>query len=154
MAGMARQEYMSPSILTHLLRFGLGGIFVYAGIVKAVNPSSFLEDIESYRLLSYHVAVALSLYLPWLEIICGILLVVSRMHRVGSISILVVLMGIFTAALSTAWVRGLDISCGCFGDHGGRANYPLLLARDAAIFGVLVVIIPTDRSPQRSNTAE
>ena len=35
------------------LRLAMGGLFVYAGVLKAWDPAAFLQDIESFRLLPY-----------------------------------------------------------------------------------------------------
>ena len=123
-----------------LLRIGLAAVFVYAGILKVLDPSQFLADIESYRLLPYLAAVGTALYLPWLEICCGVALLFKRAYS-GSLLILAALAGAFAVALGSAWWRGLDISCGCFGGNGSTANYPWLIARDLGIMTVLGVLV-------------
>jgi hypothetical protein len=42
---------------------------------------------------------------------------------------------VFVTMLISAWARGLDISCGCFGTTSAdtRANYPVLLARNVLL---------------------
>lgn len=105
-----------------------------------MDPSQFLVDIESYRLLPYHMAVAMALYLPWLEILCGGVLIVKRLHF-GAITILSAFMCIFTFAIISAWLRGLNISCGCFGSHSGKGSYPWLVLRDIVILIMLIALV-------------
>jgi uncharacterized membrane protein YphA (DoxX/SURF4 family) len=127
-----------------VLRTAIGALFVYAGVLKALDPSQFLRDVESYRMLSYHPAVAVALYLPYLEILGGASLVLNRAFH-GGLMLLGSLTIVFTTALLLAWLRGLDISCGCFGTSGGTANYPWLLARDILILAAIGWLARLDR---------
>ncbi len=51
--------------------------------------------------------------LPWLELLCGLLLVTGSARRAALVWT-AVMFGAFVLATGQAWVRGLDISCGCF----------------------------------------
>lgn len=119
-----------------LLRVAVGGLFAYAGAIKLADPAAFAVDIRHYRILPHLPATALALYLPWLEILAGVGVVSGKRSR-GALLVLGSLMIVFMGALISAWVRGLDISCGCFGTANGTANYPIDLLRDAAILAVI-----------------
>ncbi len=137
---MAGSRIMIPAIQWGL-RLVLGGVFVYAGVVKIYDPAGFLADIESYRLLPYFAAVATALYLPWLEVVAGAALWIRRAYR-GSLAILLVLTFLFGVFITSAWIRGLDISCGCFGvTDTSEANYPWLLTRDVLILLGLACLV-------------
>ncbi len=97
-----------------IARIALGGLFVFAGVAKAYDPGEFATEIQKYNLLPWVPGVALALYLPWLEILAGLLLALKIFER-GALIVLTVLLVIFTLALGSAMVRGLDIDCGCFG---------------------------------------
>lgn len=114
-----------------LFRIGIGAVFLYAGTIKALDPRGFQSDIMNYRILPYGVATAVALYLPWLEILCGLSMLTKRCLY-GVLAVAAALMVVFTFALLSAWIRGVDISCGCFGAANGSANYPWLIARDLA----------------------
>ena len=139
-----------------LLILLLGGIFLYAGSLKAWRPSQFAQDIFSYEILPYSVAAALAVYLPWLEILAGVGLFVSRM-RWGALAVLQWLLVVFMLALGWAWFRGLDISCGCFGSGDEPANFPLLMGRDvglllAAIFLAWLEFVGTAHDKPRHSS--
>lgn len=121
------------SILARLI---LAGLFIYAGVLKAIAPHAFLNDIENYQILPHAVSVGVSLYLPYLEILCGFSLLFKRFD-LGACLILSLLTLTFVAALTSAWARGLDIECGCFGSGEGRNQYGLDLVRDSALFAIL-----------------
>ncbi len=125
--------------ILHVARFFMGGLFLYAGATKIPDPSGFAVDVQNYRLLPHILTVVFALYLPWIEVFCGIAVIVRRLY-LGALGILTVLMGIFIVAIVSAWARGLDISCGCFGRHGGTADYPWLVVRDMAILGILAIL--------------
>ena len=55
--------------------------------------------------------------LPWIELCAGAALVTGRLRRGGAFLVLA-LMLVFTVAVGSAWARGLDFHCGCFGKLG------------------------------------
>lgn len=122
-----------------LLRVAVGGLFIYAGAIKLADPAAFAVDIRHYRILPHLPVVALAVYLPWLEILAGVCVVSGKQFR-GALLLLGAMMVAFTGALISAWVRGLDISCGCFGIANATANYPGWLMRDALIIACIVFL--------------
>jgi putative oxidoreductase len=98
----------------------LAAVFVYAGVSKALDPAQFAEAIDRYRILPWPLAAGLGLYLPWLEIVAGVA-VFSKRLRPGALGILAGLGWVFVVAIASALVRGLDITCGCFGTGEGTS---------------------------------
>src|SRR5205807_6370948 len=117
----------------------LGGIFIYAGILKALDPVQFANDIDNYKTLPWFISVRLAFYLPWLEIFCGLAVIFRFLYR-GGLSILSLLILIFIGATVAAKVRGLDITCGCFGHASEHWNFPQHVAVDLAILAGLLVL--------------
>lgn len=129
------------TILFIVLRIGLSALFITAGILKIIDPSKFLTAIETFRLLPYPLAFLFTYLLPWLEIICGLALMINKGQQ-GALFILTGLITVFIFALGISWGRGLDIICGCFGNPGSlKTNYPLLLIRNLAIFTILILLL-------------
>ncbi len=118
-------------LFLHLL---FGGVFVYAGAVKAWDPAAFLLDIRSFELLPDPWAAWLAMSLPWLEIFAGLAVMIGLLRAGGLLLLNACLLG-FLAAILIAWARGLDIRCGCFGS-GGSSEYVELLVRDLALLGL------------------
>lgn len=121
-----------------VLRWFLGGLFIYAGVLKVREPMEFLDAVRSFDMLADPWAAWVAMFLPWLEIFAGIGLIAGRLLGLyqGSLAVLTASMLVFLAALSTAWARGLDIECGCFGSKGGGANYVEYILRDLALIAV------------------
>ncbi len=123
-----------------VLRILTAGLFCYAGFLKLMEPDVFLSDLESYRMLPYSIAWVIAFYLPPFEIICGLALFFPAYVKPSAL-LLLILTFVFILVLGIAWMRGLDISCGCFGDRSGKVNYPWLIFRDIFIFIVLCLFI-------------
>ena len=81
-----------------------------------------------------------AIYLPWLEVLAGAALVIGE-GVAGASLIVIQLMAIFTVALASAWWRGLDISCGCFGHTVTNSNYPLHLAGDFLLLSAAIFLL-------------
>jgi hypothetical protein len=121
----------------------LAGLFLWAGIRKAMETELFLQDIESYELLSYRWAWLTSIWLPFLEITAAAALLTTRRWAQSGAVIIGGMLLVFLVAIISAWTRGLSLTCGCFGASDEPANYPWLVVRDLLMLGLVGVIIKT-----------
>ena len=127
----------TSNILRRIVDLIVAGVFIYAGAIKALDPVQFASDIDNYKIFPWPISVALAFYLPWLEIFCGFALVVRLLYR-GALSILTTLILTFTLVTIAAKVRGLDITCGCFGHASQNWSFPSHLATN---LGILVALL-------------
>ena len=125
--------------LWRIIDLVVGGIFVYAGILKMLDPVQFGLDIDNYKSLPWFISVRLAFYLPWLEIFCGLAVIFRFLYR-GGLLILTALILVFIGATIAAKVRGLDITCGCFGHASQHWSFAQHMAIDLSIFAALVVL--------------
>ena len=123
-----------------VLSIVFGGIWIWAGVVKAREPILFLMDIRSFQMLGDPWAAWLALSLPWLEIICGICVVIRRFY-LGAMTILTGALAVFLYAILSAQQRGLDITCGCFGKSDNKTDYPEIITRDIVLLVVALALI-------------
>lgn len=122
------------------LRLGLAAVFIYAGAAKAPWPQRFALDVESYRLVPPSAAAWVAGYLPYLEVVAGLALL-SRRVAAGATLWLGTLSAVFLAALLSAWARGLEIRCGCFGESDApAADYAWWILRDGLLLGACVIV--------------
>ena len=169
-------KHRTSNILWRIIDLIVGAMFIFAGIAKILNldqliadlhhlrfasafadlgnlsvadPAEFAHDINNYRILPWFVSVALAFYLPWLEIFCGLGLAFRVLYR-GALSILIALIVVFTLATIAAKVRGLDITCGCFGHVSQHWSLPAHLATNLAILAALVLLWVCSRSTKVS----
>jgi putative oxidoreductase len=96
-----------------VFRWAVGLIFVYASMDKLLHPSAFAVAIYNYKILPGSLINLVAITLPWLELVCGILLIIGLSPRAAAL-LLSILLLIFFSALSISLYRGIDISCGCF----------------------------------------
>ena len=159
-------KHRTSNILWRILDFVLAGLFIFAGLSKmfdldplladlahlrfrdalvhfqqlsVASPVEFASGIDNFKLVPWPVSVALAFYLPWLEILCALGLIFRLLYR-GALTLLIILMVIFTLAITAAKVRGLDITCGCFGHASQNWSFPSHLATNLAILAGLVVL--------------
>ena len=111
--------------LVRIIQIGLGLLFIYASLDKILNPGLFAKSISNYRLLPLPLLHISAIILPWLELICGIALVINRYQRAAYVIIGSMLL-IFILAITSAMVRGLDFYCGCLSVDSEESNVGLL----------------------------
>jgi putative oxidoreductase len=138
----------TSNILWRLVDLVVGGIFIYAGVLKMLDPVQFANDIDNYKTLPWFMSVRLAFYLPWLEIFCGLAVIFRFLYR-GGLSILITLILVFIGATIAAKVRGLDITCGCFGHASQHWSFPQHMAIDLAIFAALIALCYSSRAQAR-----
>lgn len=122
-------------IVNRLLHLVFGGVFVYAGLVKAWDPRAFLDDVRSFDLLGDPWAAWLAMSLPWLEILAGLAVITGVLRRGGLLILNGALLG-FLGGICISWYRGIDIRCGCFGASTATSNYVELIVRDVLLLAL------------------
>jgi len=110
------------------LRIILAGIFFYAGWVKLADPTLFAIKVGNYELLSDPWVAVVAVALPWLEIICALLLTGGMLL-------------VFLFGLASAWLRGLDIDCGCFSEALDRGSLAMALAMDLLLLAMVAALL-------------
>ena len=119
-----------------LARLVVGGVQIVAGLSKFSDPAGNVRAVRAYRILPETVVPTVGHALPTIEIMIGSLLVLGLFTRaMGVVSSLFFIA--FIIGISSAWARGLEINCGCFGNGGVPANpqrqYAIDIARDVGL---------------------
>lgn len=140
---------MIKKCITHpytalLGRILLGAIFIYAGLSKVLTPDQFARTVINYRIVPGVGVNLFAIVLPWLELVSGIFLLVGFLSR-GSILIITLLMAVFSVAITSALLRGLDISCGCFSSDGVSKVTVSYLIRDLALLALSLHVLFHDQ---------
>lgn len=117
-----------------ICRLGLGALFVYSAWGKINDPGLFADMVERYEILPRFAVGLFSLTLPMVELLTGLMFILTKWFREAAFLTVGLLM-LFIAALAIAVVRGLEIDCGCFGVSagGGRSELLLAIGRDVVL---------------------
>ena len=107
--------------VARLIRFALGGIFIWAALSKITDPAGFAQAVDSYELLPHEWVAPLAYLLPWLELFCGLALVSGLAAR-GAVVWISLLLVVFLTALGINLARGLEVDCACFGLGGSEST--------------------------------
>ena len=107
------KNLLSNPNLVLLVRVFVGLLFVVSSVEKIADPSAFARSIGNYNLLPSWAAMGLATLIPWLELLCGFSVLFGALSKGGSF-LLTAMLVLFTLAVVSALLRGLDISCGCF----------------------------------------
>ncbi len=114
------------------LRLSLGALFALTGALKMRDPASFAIEIHNYQLFP-ELAPLLAATLPATEVVLGLALIAApRPWARASALASTALLGVFTIAVISVVARGINITCGCFGDGSGPVTMATVL-RDVAL---------------------
>ncbi|MDO8671772.1 MAG: MauE/DoxX family redox-associated membrane protein, partial [Dehalococcoidia bacterium] len=95
-------------------RLTLGAIFIVAGLSKVGQPLGLYRSVLDFQILPEFLAQPFALTLPWVEIICGSLVIAGLL--LPSASALLSLVNVaFLIAIGVSLSRGTEVACGCFG---------------------------------------
>lgn len=139
--------------LYHLLRLTLGCLFVYAGLIKLLDPRAFAHAIAQFDLAPDQVLPLLAVGLPLLELLAGVGMV---LERGGSLTTVAILLGLFILALSYAVLMEMDIDCGCFTveEVNARTGVKIALVRDLFLAAALGFLFWRRRCARRAPNLE
>lgn len=119
------QQILNNRYTVLIARLLLGTIFVMYGVDKIIAPKDFAHNILNYKMIPEMFVNIFALILPWVEAICGILLILGVRLRANAIlSAVMTLM--FMGAIAFAMIRGLEINCGCSA-HAETVGWPKLI---------------------------
>jgi uncharacterized membrane protein YphA (DoxX/SURF4 family) len=116
-------SWRTSDVLGLLARLVLATLFIYMGLNKALHPVEFLKLVRQYDAL--HSSLLLNLtasVLPWLEVFCGLLLLLGVAVRGTALMLLAMLIPFTVLVLLRALAVGkagglpfcaIKFDCGC-----------------------------------------
>lgn len=134
------------SLFVLIARLVLTGAFVMAALPKIQDPIAFATSVSAFRVIDPGLSAWVALLLPWLELVIGLGILLPLIRRVSGLLITLLLL-LFIALHASAWMRGLDISCGCFGAETGESttDYRWLILRNLLLLGAAILVLRQDR---------
>ncbi len=134
-----------------LVRLGLAAVWLVSGWAKASDVHQSMEAVDAYRLLPDSMVRAVAIGLPAVELVLGFMLILGLAVRWTAI-VSGLLLLVLIAGVASAWARGLQIDCGCFGGGGEDASvtwadYAEEIARDVGFLILAAWLTLWPRSP-------
>ena len=137
-----------PRVLLVIGRVVLGAIFLFAAYAKLYfNGGWHFGDyhfffgmaINSYNLLPVWAVELLARILPWFELALGVFLIVGiGLRWTGLIASALLL--VFISAMTRAYILGLEIMCGCFGNNEKLGPWTLIRDSSMLVLALAVTI--------------
>ncbi len=124
------------------LRLFLGLFLLYTSHLKIINPSEFAQAIRAYNIIPDSLSTIPAIFLPWLELFCGIFLI-SGLFLQSSLYVSMGLMVLFTINILIAILRGLDIDCGCGASISGleKVSWAKIIENSVIIYALFLISI-------------
>ena len=134
------QNTVTYRVIELAARIVVGLVFLLYGLDKIAHPDDFARAIANYRLLPEALVNLVAVTLPWVECVCGLLLLAGQWVRSAAL-VSAFLLGVFVVAVSITLARGLDIACGCLDADAGRKVGFKLLVEDLLLLGAAAVLV-------------
>lgn len=109
-------------MLDDLTSWILGVALLLSGVSHFNNPYFFLGSVYAYEIFGPGLGQLVAVVLPVLQLLLAVCLI-TRFLRPGAHSIVLPMLLAFALLQTSAKVRGLDISCGCFGPGEERIGW-------------------------------
>lgn len=107
------RSWLTHPWLTVRVQIALGVLFVAAALPKIIDPPGFAQMIYNYKMVPASLLNAMTLVLPWLELLCGIALILGIWRRTATLLVGLMLVT-FIAAIGINLARDNAVNCGCF----------------------------------------
>lgn len=130
------EKHQPSSNLAIILRILLGLFFIFFAGQKLIDLNSFRETVENYQLIYSPYDRIAAAFIVLLELILGGLLILGNWGYRSALTLTTLLLLGFVAGISSLWIRGININCGCFGQSEEPTNYPLHILFNLALIGL------------------
>lgn len=107
------KKFLNNEYFLLISRITVGTVFLMVSLAKVVHPGAFANEIGNYDLFPEIIVNFSAVVLPWIELICGMLLIAGVRLKANSLIISILLI-FFILSVGSAMARGLNIDCGCY----------------------------------------
>jgi len=148
---MTIEKILNNTFLVVFARIVIALMFIIVGVGKIAHPEEFAREINNYQILPIIFINPLAIFLPWLELITGLMILFGMQIRANAIIVLGMLI-IFTTGVAIAVVKGLSINCGCYSQIAAqKVGIPKILENLGLIILTLILIFTNNNKLQINN---
>ncbi len=104
------------TILHTSVYYLIAAVLLFSGIVKILDPLPLIETLKLITIIPGNLQILITVLLPVVEIGLALLLML-RVKREQTLTLITILFGIFLFFSIYGTVSGLDNDCGCFKNH-------------------------------------
>lgn len=131
-------------VLTLLMRLTVGGVFVFSGFTKAVDPWGTCYKVTDYLTAMgagqwASTTLFIAVLLAALEFIVGVLIVVGAYRR-GAPVLALLMMLVMTPLTLWLAITGAVPDCGCFGDAVHLSNWATFAKNVLLLLGIIYLL--------------
>jgi putative oxidoreductase len=135
--------------VTPFARVLVGGLFLFAASIKLGKPQDFVESVLAFKIFAGgrampdHLAQLATFAIPWIEALCGVLLVLGLWTRAAAL-LLSGLIAAFIVALILVLRLPGEIECGCFGKFEvpcGKIVGPCHVVRNSVLLALTLLVL-------------
>ncbi|HOV86743.1 MAG TPA: MauE/DoxX family redox-associated membrane protein [Syntrophobacteraceae bacterium] len=126
MMGAFIKRIVTSEYLAFVLRIYVGYFFIYASMSKIPYPAQFAEATANYRIIPYWLLNSGAVFLPWIEFVAGLFLIIGFMSR-ASVVLIGCMLVMFNVMVLINMYWGAPISCGCYDTVGEPIGWKKIL---------------------------
>lgn len=146
-------------LIVWVFRLGVGGLFIFSGLIKANDPLGFSYKLKEYfeefaKIFVEHgpaflahpmewmgaIALPMAMFIVVLEIVLGVLTILGvKMKAVTNLLMLLIVF--FTFLTFVSWKYEIVKTCGCFGDFWVLSPFESFLKDLILLVAILVLFV-------------
>lgn len=148
------EKIINNTVIVVIARIVVALMFIIVGVGKIAHPQEFAREISNYQILPVILINPMAVFLPWLELITGILILFGIQLRANAIIVAAMLI-VFTTAVAIAVAKGLSINCGCYSQIAAqKVGIPKILENLGLILLSLILILTNNNKLQLTTKFE
>ena len=113
--GVQMKKIFTSSHLMVFIRITFGIIFVFSGLMKLTDLSTFAQTLGKFKIFTETTLLIAKFSVPIAEIILGFM-ITANIKTVFSSQAITFMLALFTAVIVSKVFEGEELSCGCFGN--------------------------------------
>jgi uncharacterized membrane protein YphA (DoxX/SURF4 family) len=132
--------------LAFIIRVFLGLVFLSSALGKLRKHHQFVEAIQDYRLLPESLARIYALWLPWVELLVGLMFLSGLGLRFATIVAFLLLVSFFIAIVPNLRADRTPRKCNCYGIFGDTDISWGIVARNIVLVILTIMLFGISRN--------